>query len=97
MRIPPSATAVSVGMVMSRRSLDRTRQFRSARWERWRLAGRAGAALSRPAWPEPLPAAGAWTGPSLGPANAEPAAAGGRGPGGCGAVAMFLLRDRTVL
>src|SRR5215472_14116426 len=99
MRIAPRATAVRVGIVMSSRRRERTRQFFSARRDD---AGRAGAGGGGPApllppWPLllVLPSSpGSSTGSAPPAPNAEP------GPG-CSVSAvgrageMFLLRDRT--
>src|SRR5215471_18945284 len=94
MRIPPSATAVRVGMVISNSNRERTRQFFSARLD----AGLAWWGTS--GCPAPLPSAcpsglprppGAST-PSR--PNAEPFPAWS--PTATGAAGgMFLLRDRT--
>src|SRR5215467_8462596 len=95
MRIPPSTTAVRVGMVISRSSRERTRQFLSARRD-------AGWAFGTGKRPLPLPSAcpapsarpnpDAASAPSL--PNAEPvppwSPAAPRAAG-----AMLLLRDRT--
>src|SRR5215470_4346517 len=95
MRIAPRATAVRVGIVMSSRRRERTRQFFSARRDD---AGRAsaGRGCSAPlllAWPLllvlPSSPGSAPPMPNAGPAPADPVSAVGR------AGEMFLLRDRT--
>src|SRR5262249_45044780 len=95
MRIPPRATAVRVGMVISSSSRDRTRQFFSAR----RDAGWACGAWTCPlpsACPAPSgplrPKAGAASAPSL--PNADPVPPWSPAAPGA-AEAILLLRDCT--
>src|SRR5215470_9937420 len=99
MRIAPRATAVRVGIVMSSRRRERTRQFFSARRDDAGRApaGRGGSAPLLLAWPllRVLPSSPGSSGGSAPPApNAEPApACSFSGVGRAGE--MFLLRDRT--